>query len=363
MTKARAIKALGGAIVLALLGAGMYSVAVRTAKFESDPPGIMNTQTHLTVLARQIDSGAAREALERAERELRDLETKMSVTISLSELSRLNHARPGELVKLSGQTLEVLRAARSLTEQTGGTFDPTCGPLFDLWKQAGQRKRAPSQGEVEAALAACGWRHFVLEAGGARRLHEGAGIGLGGIAKGYAVDRAIEAMRGPGVLSGMVNLAGHIRFFGKPEGGGPWPIDVQDPFDARGRLCTVGLRAGGICTSGNYERYIEIAGRRYHHIVDPRTGWPATLAPSVTVAAATAMTCEGWTKCLSVLGAAGLDLVGGQTGVEALVIVGGPADWTWHATPGFEKLLISPLPAGRRGVRAPASRPAGGARP
>lgn len=360
MTKARAIKLAAVLVGLALLGAGLYREAVRPASFDAQPPGIMNTQTHLTVTARTMDAALAREALGRAEQELRDLELKMSVTIPLSELSRLNRAKVGEPVPLSPQVLEVLRAARTLTQQTRNTFDPTCGPLFDLWKQAGLRKRAPTREEVKQALDHCGWKHWAIEEEGARRLDEGAAIGLGGIGKGYAVDRAVDVLRGPGIVSGLVDLGGHIRFFGRPPGGGPWRIDVRDPFDADKALCTLTMTAGGVCTSGNYERYIEIDGRRFNHVVDPRTGWPADLVPSATVVAPAAITCEGWTKCLSVLGPEGLRLIGPGTGIDALVIVGGARDWTWYATDGFEKLLVEPLPPARKGALPPASRPAGG---
>jgi len=359
MTKARVIPISIVVLVAALLAGAFYAGAIRPTTFEARPPGIMNTETRITVTARRIDARKAQAVLRRAEKALRDIEVRMSATIDLSELSRLNRAKKGESVKLSGQTLEVLRASRKLAEQTQGAFDVTCGPLLALWKEAGQKKRLPTKEQIDRALADGGWRHFALEEGGAQRLHERASIGLGGIAKGYGVDRAIEALGGDGVLGGLVDLGGHIRSFGRPIGGGRWRIDVRDPFYTDGVLCKLAMAEAIICTSGNYVRFAEIGGKRYSHIVDPRTGWPVDFAPSVTVTGPTTMLADGWATALSVLGPAGLRRVGGRTGIEALVIVGGPDNWKWYATEGFEKLLIEPLPAWRRGQMPPATRPAG----
>jgi len=181
-------------------------------------------------------------------------------------------------------------------------------------------------------MAQCGWQHIELREDGAVRLTDDVSVDLGGIAKGYGIDRAVDAMQRAGCRAGVVEVGGDVRFFGLKPDGGRWTFRVRDPFGP-GVLDTYEMEAGAVCTSGNYERGSTIVGKRRSHIIDPRTGWPAEAAPSVTVLAATAMIADGWATALSVLGPPGLECL--PDGVEAMLIVPAPDDYEVITTDGF----------------------------
>jgi len=310
------------------------------------PKGIMGTMCTLTGVVEAGRQQLAVDAVRKAEQVLRTIEMRMSTYVRMSEVSLLNAAEAGRPVSLSPDTLEVLRLAGQLHGQTDGAFDVTCLPVFRLWARAGKQNRLPADEELAAARALCGWGKFELLEAGARKTIDGAGVGLGGIAKGYSIDRALEAIRSSGCPGGLVDVGGDIRCFGTSPRRGRWRVAVQNPFDTSegARFGTLALTDLAVCTSGNYRRFAEIGGKRYSHIIDPRTARPVDLAPSVTVVAPTAAVADGWATALSVLGPAGLKRIPPAAGIEALLVVGGPDDYQLHQTGGFAKLLIAPVP-------------------
>ncbi len=332
---------------------------ISVSKLTSKLVGIMNTECELTVVAVTEQNG--QKALRSAEAALRDVEAKMSRHIELSELSKLNAAEAGEFVELSPKTLQVLRLSRKLAEQTDGAFDVTCMPIIELWKQAGLVRKMPSQDEIDQAVELTGWRHFELLDGGARKLTEGAAIDLGGIAKGYGIDAAVEAMdhRKGEIVSGLVNVGGDVRGFGERD----WRVGIRNPFDASEKtlLAVLEVKDLAVCTSGNYERGFTFKGKRYSHIKDPRTGRPADMTPSVTVVAPTAAVADGWATALSVLGTDGFKLIPPDSGIEVMIVVGTPDGYEMWCTRWFEPFfaerpatikLVTP------GLTKPTSQPA-----
>ena len=121
---------------------------------------------------------------------------------------------------------------------------------------------------------------------------------------------------------------------------GHWTVDVRNPFDREAVFARISLAAGAVCTSGNYERYTEVAGQRYSHIIDPRTCRPVDHVPSVTVVAPVAATADAWATALSVLGADGLDSLSPQASIEAMIVTGTPNEHKVHMTKGFRRLLV-----------------------
>ena len=307
--------------------------------FQSSPAGVMGTEVHLTAVAPPGQEKKAARALEEAEAVLRDVEAHMSTWLSGTELSLLNSAPAGEVVELSEPTMEVLRLARRLATESDGAFDVTCRPIIELWKQAGKDNRLPGDQEIAQARQATGWQHIELLERGARKKIAQAGVDLGGIAKGYSSDQAAEAMKATGIASGIVAVAGDIRCFGRGADGGKWRVAIRDPFHTDQTLATLEVGEMGVSTSGNYFRFVRIAGKPYSHIVDPRTGRPVDFAPSVTVIASTATLADAWATGLSVLGHEGLKRIGGKTGIEALVFEGGSDDYKLYATEGFADFL------------------------
>ncbi len=340
-------------VVLTLAWRVLTAPDSRLVSHTVHPPGVMGT--HCTLVAVEARPGEhVPAALDAAEEALRAAEMRMSTYIELSELSKLNAADAGPLPQLSPPLAEVLAFARRMHVPTAGAFDPTCLPVFRLWAEAGGQDRLPSDADLAAARALCGWDKWPADAGGLRKTVAGAGIGLGGVAKGWAIDRAVEAMQDAHVAGGLVDVGGDIRCFGPSPAARPWVLAIRNPFikarpgEDPNYFGTVEVSAGAVCTSGNYMRFSEIGGRRYSHIVDPRTARPVEIAPSVTVVAPTAAEADAWATALSVLGPAGLDRLDPNGGVEAMLVVGGPKDYRIHRTDGFAELLVTPPPEAPR---------------
>jgi len=343
----------GACIVLALTAApGCLPSPPEEDKprpFKHKPIGIMGTETELTAVALGSEDDKAAAALRGAEQALRDVEAKMSSWMEASELSRFNKVPAGQAAKLSETTLGLLRLSKQLAKQTDGAFDVTCRPILQIWRGAEKSKRLPTNLQIAAAIGKCGWDKIELQADSATKKVDGACIDLGGIAKGFGIDQALEALKAGGLTGGMVNVGGDVRCFGRRAGGGKWRIGVRGPFDGDPTFAIIELSNGAVCTSGNYERFFEIDSKRYSHIVDPRIGRPVTRAPSVTVVAPTATAADAWATALSVLGDAGLELIGENSGLEAMLVIGGPKDYRLVMTRGFTKLLAKrPPPAGAR---------------
>ena len=307
---------------------------------------IMGTTCELRAVVPANDKDTADGALKDAEASLQQVENLLSAWKINSEINRINEAEANLVVMLSPRTAEILALSKELAEQTGRAFDVTHAPVFNLWRQAGQDKRLPALAALDKARQASGWNQFVLHPDAIMKLDAEAKVDLGGVAKGYGIDLAVEAMQGTGVSGGLVNVGGDIRCFGKNTDGRKWRISIQNPFDKGGGkpLGILQIDKGAVCTSGNYERFVIIDGKRYSHIIDPRTGWPVDSAPSVTVVAPTAAAADAWATALSVLaggpdGSAALDMITKDSGIEAMIVIGTKDKPAIHTTPGFDLLL------------------------
>ncbi|MBM3317019.1 MAG: FAD:protein FMN transferase [Candidatus Eisenbacteria bacterium] len=332
---------LGALLVAALVATRSSSTRVpggAVAHLSRDPAGVMGTECRLRIAAGRGQEAAAEQALDRAEAALRRVEALMSVWLEDSEISRLNRAAAGDTIRLSAETIHLLSLSRRFALETRGVFDVTCGPLIEVWRLAGRRGLRPSPGEIEAARAASSWDGLALVEAGAVKTGATTRVDLGGIAKGYAIDLAVDAMRAAGLAGGLVEVGGDLRCFGRGPEAGRWRIEIRNPF-ADETWGALSLSDRAVCTSGDYARFATIEGVRYSHIVDPRTGQPAGALPSVTVAAADAATADVWATALSVLGAEGIDLIDPGSGIEALMILGTAESFSVVMTPGFEALL------------------------
>jgi thiamine biosynthesis lipoprotein len=307
--------------------------------FEKRTPSIMGTETTLKVVVGKGGDVSAQQALQDAEAVLRDVEAHMSIWVGTTELARFNAARAGELVPLSPGTLEVLRAAREISEQTQGAFDPTCRPVLELWRECQAADREPRPEELAQALSRVGWRWIRLQERSAEKLQEGVSVDLGGIAKGYAVDRAVQAMRGAGARGGLVQCGGDLRVFGRAERSPRWHIGINNPSAPEGELRPEVLLISdlAVSTSGNYRRFFTIQGRRRSHIIDPRSGKSVDAVPQVTTVATSTILSEGWSTALSVLGPEGLKLL--PAGVESMLITQTNGESQLYKSPHFDALL------------------------
>jgi thiamine biosynthesis lipoprotein len=217
-----------------------------------------------------------------AEAEVRRIEARYSRYRADSELSRINAvAADGGTTEVDAEMALLLGYARALFQSSGGAFDITSGPLRQAWNFSGAR--LPEQRQIDALLPRIGLDKVTLSDGRLGFAHAGMELDLGGLGKEYAADRAAEVAGEMGARHGFVDLGGDIRIIGPQADGKPWRIGIRDPRDAGAVVAEVALDRGALATSGDYERFIEVDGVRYCHILDPRTGWPARGLSSVTV--------------------------------------------------------------------------------
>jgi len=301
---------------------------------------VMGTFAEVTAIA--AGGAAAEAAVEAAYARLDDVNRLMSDYREDSDIGRLNRLPVGEDLTVSPETFHVLEQAARFGELTGGAFDVTYRPLKGVWKQAAKQKELPDEATLAEALAKVGWRKLKLAAGNraVSRAVEGLEVDLGGIAKGYALDLAAEALRKAGATAGLVNVGGDIVGFGRQKDGTPWRVGVRHPF-RQALFCKLKIEDRAVATSGVQQRFFEIDGRRYSHIIDPRTGRPAEQAPSVTVIAPDGLTADAWATACSVLAVEeGQRLIEAAPGVEVLWIWGTPEEPRTTRTSGFDRFLL-----------------------
>lgn len=311
--------AVAGCAIL-LLASGCGGGARRTVERPFLAMGTMGS-----VMLPADDAGRLVEAGALVEAVMRRLESDLSVFNPDSSVSRLNAAAGGEPVEVSTEAAAVLARALEYGEASGGAFDITVGPLMVVWGFRGKRapESVPASEVIEDARARVGYRHVRVSGGEARIDRPGVAIDLGGIAKGFAVDRAWETLREHGFGAFMVNLGGNMRCSGEPRAGSPWRVGVRDPFVEGSVLGVLVLRDGqAVATSGSYERFVTIGDRRYSHVMDPRTGYPVEGVAGVTIRASTAMDADALSTAVFVDGARGLEAIGGYLagGVDAVVV-------------------------------------------
>ena len=216
--------------------------------------------------------------------EVERLEAKYSRYRDTSLLSRINaSAGDGRGVEVDEETARLLDYVRTCFEQSGGLFDPTSGILRRAWDL--KSGRVPAQAEIDALLARTGWRRVVWDPPRLVLPLAGMELDFGGFVKEYAADRAAELWRALGVRHGLVDLGGDLSLVGPHPDGRPWRVGIRHPLRPGGVLATLPLFAGGIATSGDYERFMVVDGKRYGHILDPRSGWPVAGLAGVSVVA------------------------------------------------------------------------------
>jgi thiamine biosynthesis lipoprotein len=248
---------------------------------------VMGTIADIAVVHR--DDDYAQRAIDAAIDELRRVDATMSRFDDSSEIGIANLRAAGEPVRVSGGTAAVLGEALRWAEASEGAFDPCLGRALALW-DVGRRETPPPSTQVQELAGRRFYRFMELaEKAGAPvvRFHDPeAAIDLGGIAKGYAVDRAVEALRSYGIYDGLVNAGGDLYALGVSEDGDPWKVGIRDPDDADGIIETLEVSDRAVATSGDYIQYFQYAGRRFHHMIDPATGEPRRSSlRSVTVMA------------------------------------------------------------------------------
>lgn len=229
------------------------------------------------------DEAEALTLAEAAINEVQRIEHKFSRYREDSIVSRLNAAAGLKPVECDAETLSLLEFADSLYRSSDGLFDITSGVLRRGWDF--KAARLPEPERLAELRALIGWQQVEREGRNVRLALPGMELDFGGFGKEYAADRAATMMAARGAKHGYVNLAGDLRVLGPKPDGAPWMIGIQDPRRRGEVIATIPVYQGGLATSGDYERYFELGGQRYCHILDPHTGWPVTHWRTVSVLA------------------------------------------------------------------------------
>lgn len=280
--------------------------------------------SELRLTAWTADEPAALEAFDLVFAEFDRLDQLMSVWHETSDVSRINAAAGDHAVAVSPEVREVLTVAREVSTWTGGKFDVTFGALSDIWKfDHDQDNRVPTREAILERLPLVDYTAVVVddEAGTVYATRKGMRVHLGGIGKGYAVDRGTAILRAHGIHSFMVQSGGDL-YVGGTRGDRPWRLGINDPRGAGGEsFGTVELTDATFSTSGDYERFFMKNGQRYHHLLDPDTGEPARGARSVTIVSKQAVLADALSTGIFILGpTAGMELVERLAGVDAVMV-------------------------------------------
>ncbi len=198
-------------------------------------------------------------------------ESLLSKTDSDSEIYKINESFEYEA---SDEVTALLKYALEISEKTYGTFDITCGNLMSLWNFKKESPRPPCEEDVKKALFYTGYKNVAFDENKVKK-EENIKLDLGGIAKGYIAEKCVEYLHENKVTSGFLNLGGNIAIVGEKENGEGWSVGIKDPLNTSSTVGNIILSDGYISVSGDYERYFEYEGKKYHHIIDTKTGYPA----------------------------------------------------------------------------------------
>lgn len=312
----------------------------------SDGRYAMGTVLEITLVG--LDESDLRTTLDDLFGRVSRLDGLMTRVDSDSALSRLNRNAGRGRLAVDPELAEILRLATAYSRLTRGSFDVTIGPLVALWTEAAARDAPPAAADLEAARRRVGSRHLRIgDDDGVELTRTGVSIDLGGIAKGYALDRMLPLLRARGIGAALLNFGQSSTWaVGAPPDGSGWRLLVRGPSDDF--LGVIRLRDLALSVSGSLGQWVEIGGRRYGHVLDPRTGWPLTRRRQALVVAPSAALAEALSKALLILGEeGGVALVAAQPGCEGLLA---DADGGLWMTPGWAETVAFEAwePGGKR---------------
>ena len=293
--------------ILAVLG----SLLLGTPAFAAEPTltrysfAEPHMGTRFRVIVYSPDETTAKKGAKEAFARVATLNAIMSDYLSTSELMRLCAKAGGPAVRVSDDLLVVLVRARKVSAESGGAFDVTIGPVVKLWREARKTRKLPEPAKLAAARALVGYKLMQIDekAKTVRLLKEGMQLDLGGIAKGYAADEMLRVLARHGLTRALVAAGGDIAVADAPPGKEGWTVAIAavDAKKEGPRYLT--LSRAAVSTSGDAEQFVEIMGKRYSHIVDPRTGLGLVVRMSATVVAPDGLTSDSLTKVVAILGA------------------------------------------------------------
>jgi FAD:protein FMN transferase len=280
----------------------LYACSSSTERIFKETRNSMYTVVSITVVSNTEDQ--AKRAINASFAELDRVATLLNFYSDTSEISLINRQAGETPARVSKDTLDIIEKAIYVSEMTEGAFDVTVGPLVKLWDL--KNEVIPDKREIEEKRQIVGYKNIVVDRAASTVFVKlkGAQIDLGGIIKGYAVDKVVEVLHQNGINSGVVAVGGEVRSLGKKPDGESWTVGVQNPRQKGSDdqvIATLELSDKALSTSGDYIRFFERDGVRYHHLLDPKTGYPSRQCGSATIVADNNTTTDGFSK-LFILG-------------------------------------------------------------
>jgi len=262
-------------------------------------------------------------AIHSARTEIERIESLISSWDEKSETSKINANAGTQAIKVSEELFQLIERTIKVSKLTNGAFDISFNSLDPIWIFDGREMKAPDSSLISASVKKINYKNIMLNRENLTvYLHEkGMKIGFGAIGKGYAANRAKKVIQDHGIENGLINAGGDLIAWGKQENGQPWKIGIADPSKEKEYIAWLSVKKMSVVTSGNYEKFVIIDGKKYGHIIDPKTGWPVEGIKSVTLVSPDAELSDALATSVFVLGIKkGLDLVNQLKNVECLII-------------------------------------------
>ncbi|MBA4154699.1 FAD:protein FMN transferase [Flavobacterium sp.] len=282
---------------------------------------MLGSPFEMTVVAN--DSLQGNLYIDQAVAEVKRIENLISDWIPTTQISTVNQKAGIEPVKVDREVFELVERAIKISQLTSGAFDISYASMDKIWKFDGSMTAMPSEEAIKNSVAKVGYQNIILNENKSTLFlkNKGMKIGLGGIGQGYIADKIKALLVQNGCQSGIVNVSGDIFAWGKQPDGKPWTVAIVNPMNKNKVFATFPLEDSAVETSGSYEKFVTFNGKRYSHIIDPRTGYPASGIVSVSVFAKTTELADALATGIFVLGVeVGLDLVNQIKGIECIIV-------------------------------------------
>ncbi len=281
----------------------------------------MGCHYDITVIAQNETEG--NKFIDIGAKEVTRIEKLISEWDSTTQISHVNFYAGIKPVKVDKEVFDLIVRSIKISELTDGAFDVTWAGMNHIWKFDGSMKRLPTKEEVAEAASKVGYKNIILNEKDTTVFLKlkGMRLGFGGIGKGYGADKGAQLLKSMGVPGGIMNASGDITAWGVQPDGKPWMIGIVNPFNKEKVFSWFPYFGKSIGTSGNYENFVEFEGKRYTHIIDPRTGWPVHGISSVTIFGPNAEISTALTKAIFVMGKdVGIDLLRQIKGIDFVVV-------------------------------------------
>lgn len=282
---------------------------------------MLGSPLEITVVADDTIKG--NEYIDLAIAEVQRIENLISDWIPTTQISKVNQNAGIKPIKVDLEVFELVLRANKISKITSGAFDISYASMDKIWKFDGSMKVMPNEDIIKKSVSKIGYQNIILDPKEQTLFlkNEGMKLGLGGIGQGYIADKVKALLYAKGCQSGIVNVSGDINAWGKQPDGKPWTVGIVNPLNKNKIFATFPLENSAVETSGNYEKYVVFDGIRYSHIIDPRTGYPATGIVSVSIFAKQTEIADALATGIFVLGVdVGMDLVNQLKGIECIIV-------------------------------------------